>query len=100
MIETKDNLQETSNIGASIGAYMKKSAFTSLIAGLICIALYTLFAFSGVRRYISPGLLAGVTLYTLLFDVSMVCGAYGLFMMFNSGIRIDSIFVVAVLTII
>ena len=61
-------------------------------------AIYMLFSFSTIRRYISPLVLAIVTIVTMLFDISIPVGAYGFRMMVNPTIQIDTIFIIAILT--
>ena len=62
-------------------------------------AIYILFAFAGMRELVSPLLLAVITIITMLFDVSIATGAYGLLMALNSTVQIDTIFIIALLTV-
>jgi hypothetical protein len=48
---------------------MQKSAKNALIVGLVLMAIYMLFSFAGIRKEISPVLLAGVVVVTMVFDV-------------------------------
>ncbi|MBS8122529.1 protein translocase subunit SecF [Candidatus Vampirococcus lugosii] len=98
-ISSGDDILENAIIGPSIGDWMKKAAITAILFGLLFIGIYMLFAFSGIREYLSPGLLALVTMFTLLFDVLIPAGAYGIFMFLNSAIQVDLIFIVSILTI-
>ena len=99
-IESVENdILETVAIGPSIGTYIKKSAKNALLFGIILMAVYILFAFSGMRALISPTLLAGVTIVTMLFDVSVAAGAYGFLMWSNPVVQIDTIFIIALLTV-
>ena len=50
---------------------MQKSAKNALIIGLILMAIYMLFSFAGIRKEIAPGLLAGVVVATMVFDVGI-----------------------------
>ena len=61
-------------------------------------ALYMMISFAGVRRVIPPAVLAIVTIVTMLFDVSIPSGAYGLLMHFNSTVQINTVFIIAILT--
>lgn len=61
-------------------------------------AIYMLFSFAAIRKQIAPGLLAGVVITTMIFDVALPSGAYGLWMAFDKTIAIDTIFIIAVLT--
>lgn len=84
--------------GPSVGAYMQKTAFRALIIGLLFIVVYMFFSFYSVRNYISPGVLATITIGTMLFDITIPSGAYGIWMFFNSTIQVDTIFIIAILT--
>ena len=92
------NILARSVNGPSIGQYMKSSAAEAVVAGLILMAVYMIFAFAGVRSVISPAVLAAITIGTMIFDISVPSGAYGLLMAFNPTVAIDSIFVTAILT--
>ncbi|MEI6672469.1 MAG: hypothetical protein WCL02_03830 [bacterium] len=50
---------------------MQKSAKNALIVGILLMAIYMLFAFSGIRKEISPSILAGVVIATMIFDVGI-----------------------------
>ncbi|MEF2175288.1 MAG: protein translocase subunit SecF [Candidatus Absconditabacteria bacterium] len=99
VIKSVDDVMETTIIGASIGNYMKQSAMRSLAIGLLFMAIYILFAFSGMRKIVPPLTLAGVVIFTTLFDIGLPAGAYGLLMYFNPSVQIDSVFIIALLTI-
>lgn len=98
-IETKDQILEMSIIGPSIWDYIRKTAKTAIIRGIILMAVYILFAFAGMRMLISPVLLWIITILTMVFDVSMASWAYGLLMYFNHAVQIDTIFIIALLTV-
>ncbi|UFX82802.1 protein translocase subunit SecF [Candidatus Absconditicoccus praedator] len=99
-ISTEEDIMEVVIIGPSIGDWMKRSAIIAIAVGLVLVSIYMLFAFSGIRHYLSPGILALITILTLFFDVLLPAGAYGVLMFFNPAIQVDLIFVVAILTII
>jgi len=98
-IATKDDILELSVIGPSIGDYITRTAKSALIRGTVLMALYILFAFSGMRKVISPLLLALVTIATMIFDVSFAGWIYGILMQFNQTIQVDTIFIIALLTV-
>lgn len=98
-ISDKDDIVESTNIGPSIGDNITKSSKTAIIRWTILMAVYILFSFAGMRKVISPVLLAGVTIVTMLFDVSIASGAYGVLMMLNESIQVDMIFIIALLTV-
>jgi len=77
---------------------MQKAAKNALIVGLILMAIYMLFSFSGIRKEISPTLLAVIVIVTMIFDVAIPAGAYGLWMSINPTISIDTVFIIAILT--
>ena len=59
-----------------------------------------LLAFKEIRKYISPAILSGVVLCVMLFDILATIGAYGLWMLVNDTLQVDTIFIVSVLTVI
>lgn len=98
-ISSKGKILEQSIIGASVGEYVKNSAVKAIIAWLIFIALYMMFTFSAVREMVSPIILAIITIVTLLFDISVPAGAYGLLTSINPTTQVDLVFIAAILTI-
>lgn len=52
-----------------------------------------------MRGLISPLLLAGITVLTMIFDIAVASGAYGLLMKFNPAVQVDTIFIIALLTV-
>lgn len=97
-ISNKDDILEQTITGPSIGSYMQKSAIKALIAGILFIVIYMLFSFAWIRAYISPSLLALVTVATMIFDISIPAWAYGLAMFFDPTLQVNTIFIVAILT--
>jgi preprotein translocase subunit SecF len=95
-----DEILEQSVIGPSLGEFVKDSAIKAIVIGLIIMAVYILFAFSGMRSVISPATLGLITILTMLFDLAVPMGVYGLMMKFNGAVQVDSIFIIALLTII
>ncbi len=77
---------------------MQRTALNALIIGLLFIVIYMFFSFYSVRNYISPGVLAVITIGTMVFDIAIPSGAYGIWMFFNSTIQVDTIFIIAILT--
>jgi preprotein translocase SecF subunit len=97
-IQTEDDIVSLSFIGPSIGDYIRKSAVTALILGVILMAIYMMISFGDIRKVLPPYVLAVITILTMLFDVSVPAGAYGALMAIDPTIQIDSIFVIAILT--
>jgi preprotein translocase subunit SecF len=52
-----------------------------------------------MRRIISPAALGIITVVTMLFDIALPAGAYGILMMLNPAIQIDTVFIIALLTV-
>ena len=98
VIESADSIIQQTVTWPSVWSYMQKAALNALIAGLIFIIIYMMFSFSAIRTYISPAILAFVTIGTMIFDVSIPAWAYGLWMSINSTVQIDTIFIIAILT--
>ena len=84
----------------SVGDYMKTTAMQALIIWLVLMVIYILLAFKETRKYISPAVLSGSVFCVMLFDVLATIGAYGVWMLFNDTLQVDTIFIIWVLTII
>lgn len=56
-------------------------------------------SFASVRKHISPLTLGGITIMSMLFSIIIPTGAYGLWMMFDTTITINTIFIIAILTV-
>jgi preprotein translocase SecF subunit len=97
-ISSAEEILDSAITGPSVGSYMKRTALISLILGIVIMAVFMIFSFSGVRNYISPGILALITILTMIFDVSIPLWAYGLWMMVNSTVQVDTVFIIAILT--
>ena len=78
---------------------MKSSAINAIVAGLVLISIYMMFSFVAMRKHISPLTLAIVTMATMIFDLAIPAGAYGLWMAINNTITVDTTFIIAILTI-
>lgn len=98
-ISWKGQVLEQSVIGASVGDYVKSSAIRAIIAWLVFIAIYMMFAFSAVREMVSPLILALITVVTLLFDISIPAWAYWLLTALYPTTQVDLVFIAAILTI-
>ncbi len=98
LIQSKDKIIEQSITWPSVWSYMKNTAMTALIIWLVLMAIYMLFAFSSIRKSVSPSTLAFVTIVTMIFDISIPAWAYGFLMMINPTITLNTIFIIAILT--
>ena len=96
---TEDIIWQTLT-GPSVGDYMKTTATQALIIWLILMIIYMLLAFKEIRRYISPAILSAVVLCVMLFDILATVWSYGVWMLFNDTLQVDTIFVISVLTVI
>ena len=84
----------------SVWDYMKTTALQALIIWLILMVIYILLAFKETRKYISPAVLSGSVLCVMLFDIFATVWAYGVWMLFNDTLQVDTIFIIWVLTVI
>ncbi len=90
---------QSSTTWPSVGSYMQSAALRAIIIWLIFMVVYMLFSFAGIRKFVSPGILSSVTVVTMLFDMLIPAGAYGILMMINPTIQVDTVFIIAILTI-
>ena len=97
-IKSANDVIEQSITGPSVWSYMQKSAKNALIVGVILMVIYMLFSFSGIRKEISPALLATVVIVIAIFDVTIPAWAYGLWMYIDHTVAVNTIFIIAVLT--
>ncbi len=97
-ISNTDAILNQAITGPSVWSYMQRTAIIALTRGIFFMAIYMLISFSGIRKYVKPEVLAIVTIVTMLFDISIPVGAYGFWMMVNSTIQVDTIFIIAILT--
>jgi len=98
-IKTDKDIIWTSFVWPTIWAYMKNAAKTALLWWVIIMAIYVFIAFAWVREYFAPWIFSLVTVVTLLHDVFMAAGWYGFWMLMNPLAVVDSIFVMAILTV-
>lgn len=87
-------------VGPSVGKYMRSTAARALGFGLIAMMIYMIFSFGTIRKYIAPQILASVVLLSSVLSISLPAGAYGLWMGLDATVQIDTVFIVAILTII
>ncbi len=99
-IKTTKEVLEQSITWPSVWAFMQKSAKNALIVGIILMVIYMLFSFAAIRKEISPSILALVVVVTMVFDVGVATGAYGVWMWLDKTIAVNAVFIIAVLTIV
>lgn len=78
---------------------MKTTAIQAFIVGIILMVFYILFSFGKIRKDIPAQILGVSVLGVLLFEVCVSLGAYGARMMVNSTIQVDTVFIIAILTV-
>ena len=84
----------------SVWDYMKTTAMQALAFGVALMIIYMLLAFKEIRKYISPAVLSVVVLCVMIFDMLATLWAYGLWMLINDTLQVDTIFIISVLTVI
>ncbi len=87
------------NIGKSFGDYIRNTAFLTLAIAIVAIALYVVWAFSGVVSGISVVSFGLITIVTLFHDVLISTGLYVIAGKMFTQFQIDTFFVTALLTI-
>ena len=98
-IKSNQDIISTAFVWPTVGEYMKSVAKQALIWGIVIMAIYILIAFVGVREYFQPWIFSLVTVLTLMHDVIMAAGGYGIWMHFNPLVVVDTVFVMAILTV-
>ena len=91
-------IKEFAIVGPSIGKQISSTAVQAIIRGLILMAIFIVFEFSKIRKFIQPWVLALITIVTMSFDILSPMGIYGLKMFFDATTQVDVIFVIALLT--
>lgn len=97
-IADKSFISSQSIIWPSIWDYMQTAAKNAVIIWLIFMAIYMLISFAAIRKSISPGILAIITILTMIFDVSIPAWAYWFWMMIDPTVQINTVFIIAILT--
>lgn len=100
IIASSEDIVEEAVIWPSVGKYMRSTAMYALGLGLLAMMIYMIFSFGMIRKYIAPWILATVVLLSSLLSISLPLWAYGLWMSINSTIQVDTVFVIAILTIV
>ena len=98
-IKNQDDIIGSALNGPSISSYMKSGAINAIIVGLILISIYIMFSFASVRKHISPLSLWGITILSMLFSIVVAIGMYTIWMMLDSTITVDTVFVISILTV-
>ncbi len=98
-IPSQDKILEVSMIGPSVWEYMKNSAVKAVVLWLLFMWVYIFIAFGAMRVFIAPWILGLVTIFTMFFDIVIPAWAYGILMHIDPTIQLDSIFIIAILTV-
>lgn len=99
-ITSDDEIIDQVVIGPSVGAFMQETAFQALGFGILAMVIYMIFSFGAIRHSIAPSILATVVILSTVISVSLPIGAYGIWMGLNSTLQVDTVFIIAILTII
>jgi len=100
IIDSAEDVTSQAVVWPSVWDYMRSTAVKALIFWLIAMIIYMIFSFGWIRKYVAPSILAIVVLLSSLLSISFPAGAYGLWMGIDSTIQIDTVFIIAILTII
>ena len=98
-IKSDKDIISISFVWPTVWEYMKSAAKQALIWGIAIMAIYVLIAFVGVREYFKPWIFSLVTVLTLMHDVIMAAWGYWLWMHLNQLVVVDTVFVMAILTV-
>lgn len=102
-IFTKNDVQVTEasfiSVGQSFGKFVLDRAILTLIVCCVGIALYVMFAFRKSIEGMPSSVFGGITLVTLLHDVTIAPAIYLLLSIPFPFLKIDTFFVTAILTI-
>lgn len=99
IVSAEENILSFSVNGPSVWEYMTNSALWAIWVWTLFMFIYILFAFSAIRDLLPPVALSVATIVTMLFDISITAWAYGLLMWINPSVQVDTIFVIAILTV-
>lgn len=93
-----NKIKEFAIVWPSIGKQVSNTAVQAIIRGIILMALFIIFEFAKIRKFIQPWILAIIVVVTMIFDILSPMGIYGLKMMLDATAQIDVIFIIALLT--
>lgn len=93
-----NQLKEFAIVWPSIGKQISSTAMQAIIRGIALMALFIVFEFSKIRKFIQPRILACIAIFTMLFDVLSPMGIYGLTMALNTTMQVDVIVIIGLLT--
>lgn len=88
-IQNEEGILSKSLNWPSVSDYIKTTAVTAIVVGLLFMIIYILISFREIRHALSPALLALVVFVTMLFDIAIPAWAYGLWMMISPITQVD-----------
>jgi preprotein translocase subunit SecF len=88
-----------SSVGPTIGQELKRRAVLAVVLASLAIIFYLALSFRKVPKPVTSWRFGLIAVITLLHDVLIVVGAFALLGQFFGGFEIDSLFVVALLTV-
>lgn len=100
IVASDEEIIEQAVVGPSVGKYMRSTAGYALGLGLVAMMIYMIFSFGTIRKSIAPEILATIVLLSSVLSISLPAGAYGLWMTIDHTIQIDTVFIIAILTVI
>ncbi|MCS6982794.1 MAG: protein translocase subunit SecF [Candidatus Absconditabacterales bacterium] len=86
-------------IGPSFGSYARSRSLLWLGMGIAIMVVYIFFAFAELRKKLDPLYLAMIVVVTMVFDIMVSLGVYGLFMNMSSIYVFDTLVILAILSI-
>jgi preprotein translocase subunit SecF len=91
--------QNFASVGPTIGRDLQRRAITALILATAAIILYLALSFRRVPKPVTSWRFGVIAVVTLLHDVLSVVGTFAVLGYFFGGFEVDSLFVVAALTV-
>jgi preprotein translocase subunit SecF len=92
------SIERLSSVGPSVGEELRRKTVIAIILVILVIVLYIAFVFRKVSKPVSSWTYGFVSIFTLLHDIVIPTGVFAVLGHF-SGIEADTLFVVALLTI-
>lgn len=96
--EFKAEEKSYTSIGPSIGQELKQKAIWAIVLVMIAIICFIAYAFRKVSRPVSSWKYGLIAIVTLIHDIAIPTGAFAVISHY-SGIEIDTLFIVALLTV-
>ncbi|MDZ7726224.1 MAG: protein translocase subunit SecF [Candidatus Campbellbacteria bacterium] len=91
-------IDRESSVGPTIGSELRQKSIIAISIVVVLIVLFVAFAFRHVSKPISSWMYGGATIATLIHDITVTTGVFTILGVV-AGAEVDSLFVVALLTI-